>query len=185
MADPVFKKDKVYQKFNLKEIFGEDFSDMPELKDAIGQAIIDKIVKRTEAGLAIGGKRELKAYAKAYKDSLAFKAAGKKPGEVNMELTGDMMGLLDIIDESTNTISVGWDDELQSAKAFNHNTGDTLPKRPFFGLNKTEVNDLRKQFQSDIKDAVRALRQDGRDAFTEKIASLVKDISSDSEDDNG
>jgi len=52
-------------------------------------------------------------------------------------------------------------------------------------VNKTEVNDLRKQFQSDIKDAVRALRQDGRDAFTEKIASLVKDISSDSEDDNG
>jgi hypothetical protein len=177
MADPVFKKDKVYQRFNLKELYGVDFSDMPELKAAIGQAIIDKIISRTKDGLAIGGNKALKAYAKEYVESLNFKAYGKSKDNVNMTMSGDMLGTLDIIDESSNTISIGWDDEQQAAKAYNHNTGDTVTKRPFFGLNKSETDELRKQFKNEVRDAVKALRTEGRDAVVEQAKRILDQLS--------
>jgi hypothetical protein len=134
MADPVIKKSGVYQKFNLKEMFGVDVSRSPELKKAIGQAIIEHIVKRTEDGMGRDGKALKSPYSDSYSESLPFKAAGKSKRNVNMTLNGDMMGLLDIIDESANTITIGWEDETEILKAYNHNVGDTLPRRPFFGL---------------------------------------------------
>lgn len=176
MADPVFKKDKVSQRFNLKEIFGVDFSNKPELKEALAQAIIEKIKTRTENGLAIGGKRELKKpYSDAYADSIPFKAAGKSKNNVNMTLTGDMLGLLDVIKESSNTIEIGWDND-QAPKAYNHNVGDTVPKRPFFGLNKSEIADLKKEFGREVKQAARTLQDEGRDAFTERALALLERV---------
>lgn len=185
MSKPIFKKDKVYQKFNLKEIFGVEFGDKPELKEAIAQAIIEKIKTRTEDGLAIGGKRELKSpYSNEYAKSLAFKAAGKSKRKVNMSLSGDMLGLLDMINDTKNTIEIGWDDD-QAPKAYNHNTGDTVPKRPFFGLNETEIRELKKQFKSEVVEAAKALEDEGRDAFTERALALLDRVrqSEESEED--
>jgi hypothetical protein len=48
MSDIVFKKSAVYQKFNLKELFGVDFSDKRDLVEAIGLEIIERIRSRTE-----------------------------------------------------------------------------------------------------------------------------------------
>lgn len=185
MSDPVFKKDKVYQRFNLKEIFGVDLSDYPEIRQSVASAIIEKIVTRTKDGYAIGGNRELKEYSLEYKNSLNFKAAGKKPSDVNMTLNGDMLDTLTLIDETNNTITIGWDDDLQSAKAFNHNTGDTkgMPRRPFFGLNKTEITDLKSQFKSEIRAAVKTLKEEGRDAATEKLSTLIDDLAGDDGED--
>lgn len=175
MADPVFKKDRVYQRFNLKEIFGVDFSDKPDLKEAIAQVIIEKIKTRTEDGLAIGGKRELQSpYSDEYSKSLSFKAAGKSKRKVNMKLTGDMLGLLDMIKETSNTIEIGWDDD-QAPKAYNHNVGDTVPKRPFFGLSATEIAALKKEFGSEVKEAARSYKKDGGDGFAERALAIVRD----------
>jgi hypothetical protein len=48
----------------------------------------------------------------------------------NMELTGAMLDALDAIDKGGNKIEIGWFDSDQAVKAFNHTTGDTVPKRP-------------------------------------------------------
>lgn len=174
MADPQFKKDKVSQKFNLQEMFGVSFKDAPELRASIGQAIINKIIERTEAGAGIGGRPfSFGKYSDEYSESVEFKAAGKDQHEVNMSLTGDMLGLMDVINETSNTIEIGWLDDTQNAKAFNHNTGDTVPKRPFFGLSRSEVKELVAEFKPEVRDAIKTLKNEGRDEYTEKALRFL------------
>lgn len=157
------KKSKVSQTIDLKELFGISLRGRDELKQAIGQAMIDKIIKRTESGKAIGGKKDLKKpYSKSYANSLDFKAFGKSKNNVNMKLTGDMLGSIDITEVSGNKITIGFDGEEENAKAYNHNVGDTVPKRPFFGLNKSELADVKRQFKSEIKEALKE-KQSGDD----------------------
>lgn len=48
----------------------------------------------------------------------------------NLELNGDMLSSLDF-KETAKGIEIGIFDSGQAPKAFNHNTGDTLPKRQF------------------------------------------------------
>lgn len=178
MADPVIKKSGVYQRFNLKEMFGVDVSKTPELRKAIGQAIIDHILERTENGKAIGGNVDLKSpYSDEYAKSVGFKAAGKSKGDVNMTLNGDMLGLMDIIDESPNTITIGWVDEKENLKAYNHNVGDTVPKRPFFGLNKSEIRAIAKKFKPEVEEVVQEQRRGTpRDEFTERALKFLDDL---------
>ena len=161
---PTFNRSKktAKQTINLKSVFGVDFAGKPELRDAIGQAIIDKQRERTNKNLKYspgpGRPGKLKPdYSPSYVKSLEFRAAGKKKGDVNMELTGDMLGFWDLIDDgknSKNTITQGWDDSTENAKAFRHNTGDKkMPKRPFFGITDSELKEIgeSKKFKNRLK----------------------------------
>lgn len=189
MSDPVFKKDSVYQKFDLKELFGVDVSDMPELREAFGQAVLEKIKERTAAGEFRPNSRpssKAYGYSDEYADSVAFKAAGKSKRDVNMELTGDMMNLMDILESKGSQVKIGWDDELQAAKAYNHNKGETVPKRPFFGLSRSEVKDIVRELEPQVQKRVRIFEKEGRSASTEfalKLLEKVRRIERASEDD--
>ena len=134
------------QTINLKEVFGRDVSDRPALKQAFAQAVIDHIVERSESGKAVTGRNLKKPYSDEYAETLEFLAAGKSKGAVNMKLTGDMLRSIDLIDEDAQTITIGIDDPNEAPKAFNHQTGDTVPKRPFFGINQRELNDIAGEF---------------------------------------
>ena len=140
---------EVSQTIDLKKVLGVDLTDYPEVKQAIGQAIIDLIVSRTEDGLDVNGKK-FANYSKDYKDSLAFKAFGKT-NKVNLSQTGEMLSLMDIIDDSSNKLKIGWNDETENAKAYNHNVGDTVPKRPFFGVNDADLKKITDEFKPDLK----------------------------------
>jgi len=63
-----------------------------------------------------------------------------------------MLDDVDIISETTNTVKIGFTDELETKKAFNHNSGDTVPKRQFFGITEKEVNAIKKEFASELKE---------------------------------
>ncbi len=147
---PKYSKSEVSQKFNLKEIFGKDFSNNPDLRDQIGQAIIDKMVERTESGVDISDKG-FKPYSTAYKNSDEFKDF-KNSSKVNMTLKGDMLEDVDIVSETTNTLKVGFTDDLETKKAYNHNVGDTLPKRQFFGIRRKDIDEIKKEFSSELKE---------------------------------
>jgi len=157
------KKNNVEQTINLKETFGIDFRGKNNLKELIGQAIIDRIVERSEAGDGVkisadgsGVEVKLQApYSETYADSLDFKAAGKSKDTVNMTLTGDMLGLLDIKRIKGNSITIGWNDKNENAKSFNHMVGDTVPQRLFFGVSNEELTDIKKDFELDIKNALK------------------------------
>ena len=90
MAAPKITKSKTSQKINLKEEFGIDFRGRDNLKQAMGQAIIDRMVSRTESGNGMsfgssgrGTPVKLKSpYSKSYADSDEFKAFGKSRNKV-------------------------------------------------------------------------------------------------------
>lgn len=181
MSKPIVELDKVEQTIELDEIFGIDFSDKRELKEYIGQLMLDKIRERTANGIGING-RPLKApYSKTYSESMEFKAFGKSKGKVNMTLSGDMLGLMDIVDMDDNKITIGWDDDTEIAKAYNHNAGDTVPKRPFFGLNDKELKEIARELKPTIKSAVKTLETSGRSKFQDKVLKLIDDLSDDGE----
>lgn len=172
MSEPVFKKSGVYQTLNLKEMFGV----VPnrEIRQAIGQYAVDYIRERTRNGMGIGG-APIKhgVYSEEYAESLEFKAHGKDKHEVNMTLTGDMLGLMDVVDETDMTVTIGWRDEEQILKAYNHNTGDTVPERPFFGLTKKEVREIADHFRDEVQASVRETRKNGRDEYTRKALDYL------------
>jgi len=185
MAKPKITKSNVEQTIDLKEVFGVTFKNAPALKEAIGQKIIDRIVTRTEAGKGLSFNSDGKAstlnlkspYSKEYANSTEFKAHGKSRGNVNMTLTGDMLGLIDIKRKTSDTITIGWNKgDGQDAKAFNHNTGDTVPKRPFFGVSRTELLKIKADMSSEVKQALKVKQEEGTSAFNKFVLGLIKDV---------
>lgn len=171
---PKITKKEVSQKFNLSEIFERDFRNDPELRDFVGQAIIDKIIDRTESGKGIGGNKSLKKpYSKSYSESQEFIDNGKSRNSIDMTLTGSMLDDIDIVDKTTNTIKIGFTEELETLKAYNHNIGDTVPKRPFFGLSKSEVKQIKKELKNKVKSLPKKTNKD--DSVT--VGSFVENIS--------
>lgn len=137
---------------NLDELFGVIMPNNSTLRQAIGQSIIDKIRERTKSNIGADGKR-FKNYSKEYADSIEFKAYGKSKGDPNLKQTGDMLGLMDIIEEKKNSIVIGWSDSTEAAKAHGHVTGNVGVKRDFLGLTEKEVSELRAQWREVIDTA--------------------------------
>lgn len=175
MAEPKVSKKNIYQKINLKELFGVDFGDDTDLKEYIGQLMLEQIRKRTAENKDIEG-ATFEKYSEKYVNSLPFKAFGKDEGDVNLTMSGDMLGLMDIIDTSRNVITLGWDDELSRLKAANHNGGYTLPKRQFFGVNDDELKAIVKKNKSDIVEALNIKKTEGASAYQEKLSDLIGDL---------
>lgn len=159
MKSPKISKRTIEQEIDLGEVFGVDATDAPAFKEAIGQAIIDAMIARTRDGKGIkfgsgGSSSEVKLkspYSDPYIASLAFKAAGKKKSEINMELTGDMLASVDLISTSGNKLKIAVTGETEVLKAFNHITGDTVPERPWFGISKNELEKVGFKFKPDIE----------------------------------
>lgn len=136
-------KYKLKQKINLREILG--FSPSETQKEQIGQAIIDRIIDRTESNKSVNG-TGFKKYSKQYINSEEFELYGKNPGDINLTLKGDMLNSIDIIDSTRDTITIGFDDPTEEKKAANHQKGVTVPSRPFFGVTKSDINTIKKDF---------------------------------------
>lgn len=183
MAAPKVTKRKVSQTINLQDEFGIDFNRKPELRQVVGQVILDKIKDRTASGDGMkfnsrgaGTKVQLKKpYSKSYAKSLPFRAAGKSKNTVNMRLTGDMMELMDVTKSRGNTIEIGWSSgDNQDAKVFNHVKGDTVPSRPFFGISKQELKEIKSQIKVEIKEALKVREDEGKSAFADFVVGMAK-----------
>lgn len=162
---------------DLEDLFGE-FPDDESLRQKIGQRAIDMIRERTQEGTDKNG-QAFKAYSESYINSLGFKAAGKSASEVNMTMFGDMLGTLDIVEQDSSRISLGWDDETQNAKAYGHISGyeghPTIkagPKRDFFGLTKAQVKSLTDEFRDEVSAATRERDTDEPQASQEDQDTL-------------
>ena len=133
---------------NLDEMFGQIVPDSTAFRQEVGQAIIDKIVERTKDGKFLNKAKQ--TYSEEYVDSVEFKAYGKSKSEVNLTQSGDMLGLLDIIQEDKNKIVIGWDDSLQSQKAHGHITGSVGAKRNFLGLPMEDLRSIADKFRDEL-----------------------------------
>lgn len=116
---------------------------------------IDLIIQRTESGLDVRG-NSFKNYSKEYVDSQNFEAFGKSSGDVNLVQEGNMINSIQVIEAYDNYFKIGYTDELNTLKAYNHNTGDTVPRREFFGLNKKEMNSILEKYQYIINESLKS-----------------------------
>lgn len=135
---------------NLDELFGTLVPNSTELRQAVGQAIIDRIRERTADNLDRNGDR-FKNYSTEYADSIEFKAYGKSKNDPNLEQTGDMLGLMDIIEEKKNKIVIGWSDKKQAGKAHGHVTGNVGTTRDFLGLPEKDLEAIREEFMPAVR----------------------------------
>lgn len=137
-------------KIDLAETLGTD--NVPEsVASGIGQAVIDKIRKRTQSENEDKNGRNFKGYSKDYIESTEFDAFGKSAGDVNLTASGDMLGLMDIINFDGRILEIGWSDPDQAAKAHGHITGKNgeVPKmkRDFFGIQVQELEKIASEFE--------------------------------------
>lgn len=146
---PTVGLDAIYQEIDLGDVTGLDLSDYRGVKEAIGQAMVDHIRARTLDNRSYEGGKLKSPYSKQYQKSLKFKAAGKSARDINMTLTGDMLASLDVEMGKESAVRVIIDSE-QVPKAYNHITGDTVPKRNFFGLKDKELTAILEDFSDDL-----------------------------------
>jgi hypothetical protein len=173
------------QELNFKDLTGLDLSGFDLLKREIAQAAIDKIIQRTLDGRNESG-GSLGKYSESYKESLDFKAAGKSD-PVDLKLSGDMLGSIDILDETDDTATIGFLGIEENAKAYAHETGfkghpvlaGKVKPRPFFGVSQSELKDeINRKFKEDLE-AVRVLSdlqpREERSALRE-AQNILRDI---------
>jgi hypothetical protein len=101
--------------------------------EAFALGAIEQINQRTLDGQTVSGGRFA-----PYSESYAEKK-GVSRSSVDLFLEGDMLGSLDYeLDESKGTVNILLEGD-EAAKGYNHHVGDTLPRRPWFGLVPGEV----------------------------------------------
>lgn len=134
--------DELSQTIDLKSYLGR--KPTATEKQNFAELAIDAIENRTLDGNTINGGK-FKKYSKAYAE---FKGVTRT--SVDLFLEGDM---LDNINrgkskEKKGTVFIQMKKGVETKKAFNHQTGDTLPQREFFGVTDAEA----KSIASEIKE---------------------------------
>lgn len=162
----------VSQTIDLNDVVGSDISEDEVLVNRIGQAIIDFMDERSMQGKGYNGQNLKAPYSDAYADSLNFKAAGKSKNQVTMRLSGDMMASIDILKVDGSKLVIGIDDPDQAPKAYNHQTGDTVPKREFFGVSTEE---LKKKILPEFKKEIQAKKVTSAEELN-KMVSFIRGI---------
>lgn len=163
-------KNEVSQTLDASKVLGVDLSNNPRIVDEFGQAVLDRIVTRTtEEQKDVSGKKFAR-YSKEYVDSEDFAEYGKSQGEINLELTGDMMNSLDFTKSGTEiTVQVPSD---QAGKAFGNISGKrgkinkSINPRDWFGVSAKDLKEIKSQFRDDIA----RIKEDDRPSEREVLA---------------
>lgn len=128
------------------------------VRETFFQLAFDSLMARLDAGESVNGKA-MKSYSKAYKDSLAFEVFSKD-GTVNMQLTGDMVNDISIQKQSSKLMTIGFNDELQSQKAYAHMTGfaghphldGKVKPREWFGWSDKELEAIAQDLRPELEE---------------------------------
>jgi hypothetical protein len=132
---------EISQEINLREYLGE--KPTAEQKRAFAEIAKEVIENRTLDGRDINGKA-FKKYSKEYAE---LKDVSRD--SVDLFVKGDM---LDSIGrrkskEKVNSIFLQIKKGIETKKSFNHDTGDTLPKREFFGITDAEAKKITREVE--------------------------------------
>ena len=134
--------DEIRQTINLNRRLGRKLS-IEEL-EAFALEAIELINQRTLSNETVYG-GSFANYSKVYADK-----KGVSQNAVDLFLNGDMLDSLDYeIDEDAGTVEIKVLGDLQIKKGYNHHVGDTLPRRPWFGITTEETNSIAEALISD------------------------------------
>ena len=114
-------------------------------REEIAVRILDYIKERTLDGVGIknGRRFNFPKYSEAYIKSAAFKEAGKSASEVNLKLSGEMLDEMRIISLRGNQILIGF----QNGTLSNNKADGNSKIRPFLGINKSELQEILREFK--------------------------------------
>lgn len=139
---PEFSLERSRQEIDLTDYFPVDLSETAKKK--FGELLIERMIERTQDGKSFYS-RNFRQYTKQYAER-----KGVSIGDVDMTDTGDMLLSIKPGSEGRDKLILEISDSLQAKKSYNHNTGDTLPKRTFFGVQDKEIREIAKQVLSEI-----------------------------------
>lgn len=119
-------------------------------RNVIAFAIIEFIQKRTAKGQGIGGKAFRNSagqtkYTDSYTETREYKIAGKSQGRINLELSGDMLDSIEVLDINiAGRVVIGYNNDDENDKSvFMREKG-----YDFLGLSNQELNNVLAQVGS-------------------------------------
>lgn len=114
-------------------------------RESIADDIIKQIRERTQDGLDKNGVK-FKPYSKAYTQSMAFQIAGKSKGDVDLTLTGDMLGSMVLLSSEKGSLLIGFKNGTEENGKADGNIRGTYgkskpvgPARDFLGISQSEL----------------------------------------------
>jgi hypothetical protein len=119
-------------------------------RKAIAQDVLDYIRQRTAKEGKDRYGRSMGTYSKSYKNSLAFKQKRSK-SLVNLTLTGDMLTDMDLLNDRSGQITIGFQDGThENAKAQGHISGKLgrarAKPRDFLGISNVKLQEILKKY---------------------------------------
>lgn len=127
-------------------------------REAIADAVIEQIRKRTqEENKGLNG-RQFAKYSPSYQKSIEFKVAGKSPGDINLTQTGNMLRAITLLSSKKGRITIGFPKGSKENAIADGNIRGTYgkaspikdgPKRSFLGIQSKEWKKIIKDFPAD------------------------------------
>lgn len=131
-----------------------DYDLSPSQREDLADLIVERIYERTTKENRSYKGRLFPKYSKGYKESLDYKVAGKT-GEVDLQLSGDMLAAMRVLSKSKSHITVGFDADTPENDRAEGNIlgsygGDPNPKkaRNFLGVSQKELRALVRRVKS-------------------------------------
>lgn len=136
-------------------------------REAIAQDMIEMMRERAKEGMGVSKdgdsvrRKKFPGYSDSYAHSLDFKIAGKKKGDVNLTLSGDMLGAMDLVKHKKGELVIGFEAGTQEAEIAEGNIlgtyGQSTPNpsraRDFLGLTPREIAQVLRSFPLDDQTA--------------------------------
>ena len=136
----MISQSEMSQTIQLSRYLGRNASQAE--KTLFAELIVERINQRTLDGQTNGGARF-----KRYSEQYAAKK-GVSRDSVDLFLEGDMLDSLEAnVQGNEVKIEIGGN-SVETAKGYNHQVGDTLPKRNWFGVTAAELRDIASQVTS-------------------------------------
>ena len=132
-------QDEMSQEINLKRYLGR--APTQDEKMLFAELAIEQINQRTLDGKTIHNGK-FKKYSAEYADK-----KGVSRDSVDLFLEGNMLDSVTADFDSGNKVKFFINDDLDTKKGYNHHIGDTLPKRPWFGITTDEARRIAEQIK--------------------------------------
>ena len=146
-------KSEISYKLNLsKELEGETLSKKKEIKRAVAKFVLEEIESFTKSEVSPVTDHGFDPLNKAY--AKVKKKLGKG-SKADLHLKGKMISSIKAVTGGIDSVVFKINQKKQLKKAFNHITGDTLPKRPFLPNDKLGVKSKYGSFSPSIKSGIR------------------------------
>jgi hypothetical protein len=145
------------------ELVGLSSSDRKQIKELVGAIAYDSIINDSSRGMSSVTGKKWQGLSDKYK---AAKKSRTGRSGADLDLDGDMLGNLRVRNTIKGVllkVNPG-KESIETKKAFNHITGDTLPPRQFLPM---KGQDFRPGIMREIRNIIKEFKQEKEDNDTE------------------